>query len=59
MIKKISCTLKCWYRFCSDLTVEKIPNCDLILVKDFLLHLSFDDTDRFLKNLSNTFTNIS
>lgn len=39
---------------CSDLTVEKIPNCDLILVKDFLLHLSFDDTDRFLKNLSNT-----
>ena len=34
---------------CEDL----IPDCDLLITRDCLFHLSFGDIDKFLKNLSN------
>jgi hypothetical protein len=36
----------------SDICREKIPDCDLIIVRDFLFHLSYEDSNRFLDNLS-------
>ena len=38
----------------SDICKDKIPSCDLIMVRDCLFHLSFEDIDRFLKNIKNT-----
>lgn len=35
---------------CEDL----LPDCDLIMVRDCLIHLSFDDIEKFLNNLSKT-----
>lgn len=34
-----------------DITKNKLPNCDLFICRDFLFHLSFKDTYKFLKNL--------
>ncbi len=31
---------------------DSLPACDLLLVRDFLLHLSFADINKFLKNIS-------
>lgn len=33
-----------------DLTVDELPSADLLLARDFLFHLSFFDTNRFLHN---------
>lgn len=33
---------------------DEIPACDLIMVRDCLFHLSFENIDKFLKNLSST-----
>ncbi len=38
----------------SDICKDKIPPCDLIMVRDCLFHLSYQDIDNFLKNLSHT-----
>jgi hypothetical protein len=35
-----------------DICADYIPDCDLLMVRDCLFHLSFDDTDKFLKNIS-------
>ena len=34
-----------------DLTKEKLPKADLFICRDFVFHLSFKDTHKFLKNL--------
>lgn len=34
-----------------DLTKEKLPKADLFICRDFVFHLSFKDTYKFLKNL--------
>jgi len=36
-----------------DITKKKIPNCDLIICRDFIFHLSYFDIMRFFKNLCN------
>lgn len=38
----------------SNICNDQIPSCDLILVRDCLFHLSFDDIDKFLKNIQQT-----
>ena len=38
----------------SNICEDRIPNGDLIMVRDFLFHLSFYDIDNFLKNLQQT-----
>ena len=38
----------------SDICNDQIPSCDLILVRDCLFHLSFDDIDKFLINIKET-----
>jgi hypothetical protein len=35
-----------------DICEDFIPECDLLMVRDCLFHLSFEDTDKFLKNIS-------
>lgn len=37
-----------------DLTEDKIPSCDLLMIRDCLFHLSFDDINKVLKNLEST-----
>ena len=38
--------------FCrSDITSKIIPDCDLLISRDFLFHLSYNDIKKFLKNL--------
>lgn len=37
-----------------DICRDKIPSCDLIMVRDCLFHLSFEDIDRFLRNIKKT-----
>ena len=37
-----------------DITREKLPKTDLFICRDFVFHLSFKDTYKFLKNLKNT-----
>ncbi len=32
---------------------DTLPACDLLIVRDCLFHLSFEDIDKFLKNISN------
>lgn len=38
----------------ADICEELLPACDLLMVRDCLFHLSFEDIDRFLKNLAKT-----
>ncbi|MDB9986894.1 methyltransferase domain-containing protein [Candidatus Pelagibacter sp.] len=45
--KKIKFEVK---NICSD----KLPKCDLLMVRDCLFHLSYKDINKFLKNLSRT-----
>lgn len=33
---------------------EPIPNCDLLIVRDCLFHFSYEDIDKFLKNIQKT-----
>lgn len=35
-----------------DLTSDRLPSADLMLARDFLFHLSFKDTLRFLRNFA-------
>lgn len=35
----------------SDITSKIIPDCDLLISRDFLFHLSYNDIKKFLKNL--------
>ena len=37
-----------------DICEDKIPDCDLLMVRDCLFHLSYEDSERFLKNLKDT-----
>lgn len=37
-----------------DICKDKIPNCDLIMVRDCLFHLSYSDINKFLINLKKT-----
>ena len=38
--------------FCeADICSDTLPNCDILMVRDCLFHLSFRDADRFLKNI--------
>ena len=37
-----------------DICEDKLPECDLIMVRDCLFHLSYADIKRFLQNLQNT-----
>jgi len=36
---------------CQSIINESIPECDLIICKDVLFHLSFDDADLTIKNI--------
>ena len=36
----------------SNICVDKIENCDLLIVRDVLFHMSFSDINLFLKNIS-------
>lgn len=38
----------------SNICEDVIPDCDLIMVRDCLFHLSFDEINKFLQNLSNS-----
>jgi len=38
----------------ADICKDKIPNCDLIMVRDCLFHLSYKDINKFLENLKKT-----
>jgi len=38
----------------ANICEDKIPDCDLLMVRDCLFHLSFADIDNFLKNISST-----
>ena len=38
----------------SNICEDRLPDCDLIMVRDCLFHLSYEDINRFLTNLSNT-----
>lgn len=40
--------------FVKDICNDKLPECDLLMVRDCLFHLSFLDIDKFLKNLNRT-----
>jgi hypothetical protein len=37
-----------------DICSDHIPDCDLLIVRDCLFHLSLPDIENFLKNISNT-----
>lgn len=36
----------------ADICTDELPGCDLLIVRDFLFHLSWNDTDRFLENIA-------
>jgi SAM-dependent methyltransferase len=36
----------------ADICDDKIPDCDLLMVRDCLFHLSYDDIEKFLNNIS-------
>lgn len=36
----------------ADICSDTIPSCDLLMVRDCLFHLAFDDINKFLENLS-------
>jgi hypothetical protein len=38
----------------ANICQDPLPDCDLIMVRDCLIHLSFDDIEKFLNNLSKT-----
>ena len=38
----------------TDICEDKLPDCDIIMVRDCLFHLSYDDINSFLFNLSKT-----
>jgi hypothetical protein len=38
----------------ANICEDKLPSCDLIMVRDCLIHLSFEDIEKVLKNLSRT-----
>ena len=35
----------------ADICKDRIPNCDLLIVRDVLFHFSYNDINKFLKNL--------
>ncbi|WP_310621738.1 class I SAM-dependent methyltransferase [Flexibacterium corallicola] len=37
---------------CNDICEDPLPDCDLLIVRDLLIHLSFKDIGKFLTNLS-------
>ena len=51
-IKKFSNKKTSFYT--SDITKKKLPNCDLLISRDFLFHLSYSDIKKFFKNLFNS-----
>ena len=38
----------------SNICEDKLPSCDLIMVRDCLFHLSYEDIEKFLNNLKST-----
>ena len=38
----------------ADICKDKLPNCDIIMVRDCLFHLNYEDINNFLINLSKT-----
>jgi SAM-dependent methyltransferase len=38
--------------FVADICHERIPSCDLLIVRDCLIHMSYDDINDFFKNVS-------
>jgi hypothetical protein len=38
----------------ADIRHEPLPACDLIILRDFLFHLSYSDIDKVLRNLAKT-----
>jgi SAM-dependent methyltransferase len=36
----------------ADICVDELPSCDFLIVRDCLFHLSLNDVDRFLNNIS-------
>jgi|GEM_PF-566867 len=38
----------------ADICEDQLPDCDLLIVRDCLFHLSFHDIERFLQNISRT-----
>ena len=38
--------------FVENICEDRLPNCDLIMTRDCLFHLSYGDIEKFLKNLS-------
>lgn len=36
----------------ADICRDPLPQCDLLIVRDFLIHLSFEDINQFLQNIS-------
>jgi SAM-dependent methyltransferase len=39
---------------CGDICTMQIPDCDLLIVRDCLFHLSYSEIDKFLKNIKMT-----
>jgi hypothetical protein len=40
--------------FCNNICKDQIPNCDLLIVRDCLFHLSLQDINKFLNNIAHT-----
>lgn len=38
----------------ANICADEIPSCDLVMVRDCLFHLSYDDIAKFFRNLENT-----
>ena len=38
----------------ANICEDKLPDCDLLMVRDCLFHLSYSDINKFLKNIANT-----
>ena len=38
----------------ADICIDKLPTCDLIMIRDCLFHLSYNDINKLLKNLEST-----
>lgn len=36
----------------ADICQDKLPKCDLLVVRDLVFHLSYEDVDRFLRNIA-------